>query len=199
MLKKVVFDFDGTVADTFQQTIDLIREVKPDLSDKIIKRYRELGAKKVKSELKISLREIFRVMRLIKDKQLDTIEKAVAFRGMKKLIEELREKKIEVGILSSNSKKNIEKWLQKELIMIDWVRSESTLFGKEKALIKVKSADMLYVGDEIRDIEACHKIGIKIVAVTWGYNSEKALRQANPDYLVGEVKELRNLFLTLCQ
>jgi phosphoglycolate phosphatase-like HAD superfamily hydrolase len=199
MLKKIVFDFDGTVADTFQQIVVLIKKVRPDLSEKEIEIYRELGARKAKKEFKISLKEVFRIMKLVKEKQKNVIEKAEAFAGIKEIIEELRKRKIEVGILSSNSKENIEKWLAKETVMVDWVRSESTIFGKEKAIIKVKSNDMLYVGDEVRDVEACHKIGVKIAAVIWGYNSKKALIKTNPDYLVESLKELRNLLLTLSQ
>lgn len=199
MLKKAVFDFDGTLADTFGQSIDLIKEVRPDLSEKEIKIYRELGARGAKKELKISLKEIFRIMKLVKEKQKNIIERAEVFEGVKEIIEELRKNKVEVGILSSNSRENIEKWLTKKAIKVDWVRSESTIFGKEKAIIKVKSEDMVYVGDEVRDVEACHKIGVKIVAVTWGYNSKKALEKAKPDYLVESSKELRNLLLTLSQ
>lgn len=199
MLKKVVFDFDGTLADTFGQSIDLIKEIRPDLSEKQIEIYRELGAKEAKKELKISLREIFKIMKLVKERQRNIIEKAEVFEGMKGIIKELRKNKIEVGILSSNSKENIEKWLTKKMIKVDWMRSESTIFGKEKAIVKVKSENMLYVGDEVRDIEACHKIGVQIAAVTWGYNSKMALEKTRPDYLVESSKELRNLFLSFSQ
>lgn len=199
MLRKVVFDFDGTLADTFGQSIDLIKEIRPDLSEKQIEIYRELGAKEAKKELKISLREIFKIMKLVKERQRNIIEKAEVFEGMKGIIEELRKNKVEVGILSSNSRENIEKWLAKNDIKVDWVRSESTIFGKEKAIVKVKSEGMLYIGDEVRDVEACHKIRVKIAAVTWGYNSKNALEKVKPDYLVESSKELRNLFLSLSQ
>lgn len=199
MLRKVVFDFDGTLADTFGQSIGLIKGIRPDLSEKQIETYRELGAKEAKKELKISLKEVFRIMKLVKERQKNVIEKAEVFEGIKEIIEELRKNKVEVGILSSNSRENIEKWLAKNDIKVDWVRSESTIFGKEKAIVKVKSDGMFYIGDEVRDVEACHKIRVKIAAVTWGYNSKKALEKVKPDYLVESSKELRNLFLSLSQ
>ncbi len=40
--------------------------------------------------------------------------------------------------------------------------------------------DMLFVGDETRDVEAAHKAGIPIAAVTWGYNSRRSLDGMKP-------------------
>lgn len=199
MLSEVVFDFDGSLADTFEQQVSLIREFKPGLNQEMIDIYRSNGARVAMKRLKLSLGEILRMATKIKNEQKKMIEEAKAFRGIKQLIVDLRERGMGVGILSSNSKENINRWLIKNGIEIDWVRSESTIFGKEKAIIKVKSENMVYVGDEVRDIEACHKIGVKIVAVTWGFNSKEALRNARADYLVDNSKELRNLLLSLSQ
>jgi len=198
-LGKVVFDFDGTLADTFGQIVGLIKEIRPDLSKEEIETYKKFGASKTVKKLKISLKEIFRIMRLVKERQKKIIEKAEIFEGMREIIEELRNDDVEVGILSSNTKENIEKWLTKKAIKVDWVRSESTLFGKDKAINKIKIEDMLYVGDEVRDIEACKKSGVKIVAVSWGYNTKQALLEAGADYVVDDVAELRNFLFTFNQ
>jgi len=198
-IDRIVFDFDGTLADTFEQSISLIKEYRPDFDEKDVEIYRELGARGAKKELKISLKEIFRIMRLVKKKHKDIIEKAEVFEGIKEIIEKLRKNEIEVGILSSNSKENIKRWLTKKAVNVDWVRSESTIFGKDKAIVKIKSENMIYVGDEVRDVEACHKIGVKIVSVTWGYNSKKALKKAGADYVVESSFELRKLLFSLTQ
>jgi phosphoglycolate phosphatase len=42
---------------------------------------------------------------------------------------------------------------------------------------------MLYVGDELRDVQACKKIGVKIAAVTWGFDSAPLLAASKPDLL----------------
>ncbi|MNF15821.1 Pyrophosphatase PpaX [compost metagenome] len=39
------------------------------------------------------------------------------------------------------------------------------------------------MGDELRDVQACKRIGVKVAAVTWGYDSVKLLTEAEPDYL----------------
>jgi len=39
----------------------------------------------------------------------------------------------------------------------------------------------LFVGDKTRDIEAAKKAGIRMAAVTWGYNSRRSLDAMKPD------------------
>jgi len=41
----------------------------------------------------------------------------------------------------------------------------------------------LYIGDESRDIEAAHAVGMKVISVLWGYNSKQALESHKPDFL----------------
>ncbi|HEU4679284.1 MAG TPA: HAD hydrolase-like protein, partial [Terrimicrobiaceae bacterium] len=54
----------------------------------------------------------------------------------------------------------------------------------------VSAAEILFVGDETRDIEACQKVGVRIVAVTWGYNSRRSLVAMKPDFIFDDPKEL---------
>ena len=59
------------------------------------------------------------------------------------------------------------------------------------------SSDVLYVGDETRDIEAAREAGLAMTAVTWGYNSEQALSALGPQHIVrspGELLELMGGF-----
>ncbi len=53
--------------------------------------------------------------------------------------------------------------------------------------------DVIFIGDETRDIEACKRAGIRCVAVTWGYNSEKSLAAQNPHRVFHRPEELRAL------
>ena len=48
----------------------------------------------------------------------------------------------------------------------------------------------LLVGDEIRDIEAARKAGVRVASVGWGYNHVDALRERQPDELLLNVAEL---------
>ena len=46
------------------------------------------------------------------------------------------------------------------------------------------------MGDEIRDIEAARKAGVRVASVGWGYNHVDALRERQPDELLLTVAEL---------
>jgi phosphoglycolate phosphatase len=199
MLKKVVFDFDGTLADSFTQMIGLIKEIRPGITENDIEIYRNEGARSFQKKIKMSMIELVRLVKKLKIEHGKIIEEARAFPEIKEMIVGLRERGIEVGILSSNNKDNIEKWLDKTGIKVDWIVSESNLFGKNLAIGKVKSDDMIYVGDEVRDVDACKKARVKIVAVAWGFNTKKALENAGADYVVESVIELRNLLFTFSQ
>jgi phosphoglycolate phosphatase-like HAD superfamily hydrolase len=52
------------------------------------------------------------------------------------------------------------------------------------------------VCDEVRDIEAAKKSGIKSIAVAWGYNTKDALIKENPDFLVNSPDELINIIVS---
>ena len=55
---------------------------------------------------------------------------------------------------------------------------------------KFDKKDVLYVGDETRDITAAKKAKIKVVAVTWGFSSRKGLEKYKPDFLIDKPEEL---------
>jgi phosphoglycolate phosphatase len=54
----------------------------------------------------------------------------------------------------------------------------------------IPKSDILYVGDESRDIAACKRAGVKCAAVTWGYNYPEALLKENPDYMIDDLSSL---------
>lgn len=198
----VVFDFDGTMADTFEQTVALVKELYPDLTEKEVKMYRENGARETLKKLDISSFSLLRWVIKIQKKQYQIIEKAEMFDGMGEVIAKLRGQGIEVGILTSNSRENVEKWLEINKIKVDWVKVEKMILGKARALKKIKilgqaQDEMVYVGDEVRDVEACKKAGVKIIAVDWGFNSRLALEKHNPDFVVSSPSEILEIVKVL--
>ena len=58
----------------------------------------------------------------------------------------------------------------------------------------VDAADCLYVGDDLRDVQAGHAAGMTTVAVHWGYLGEgESIEAWGADYLVQTPKELLKL------
>ena len=50
--------------------------------------------------------------------------------------------------------------------------------------------DTVFIGDSNHEIEVGKKLGIKTVAVTWGFNSENKLKSHNPDFIAHNSEEL---------
>jgi phosphoglycolate phosphatase len=88
-----------------------------------------------------------------------------------------------------------------DLNIFDFINTSIRIWGKSKGLKNLISKngfaveDIVYVGDETRDIDAAKKVGVRVAAVTWGYNSYEKLASHNPDYIIQKPQDL----LTLCR
>ena len=123
--------------------------------------------------------------------------------GIKQKLEILKYKKFQIGILSRNELKIIKAVLKKEHIF-DYFRflyQASKFFSKKRALHKLTTKhgfdkkNLIYIGDEVRDIKACKKFEIPIVAVTWGFHSKKFFEKSQPNYIVEQPKKLSNIII----
>ena len=95
-------------------------------------------------------------------------------------------------------------YLQKYKIgFFNFVYTGNNVFGKEKHLKRILEKAhldfqknlVIYVGDEIRDMEAARKAHFTSVGVTWGYNSLKLLQESPPDFLSETPSQLLSLLL----
>jgi phosphoglycolate phosphatase len=106
-----------------------------------------------------------------------------------------------MGILSSNSSDNIQACLranQADKIFAPVV-GHRRLLGKGRALRRflrsqcLPKGDVLYVGDEVRDIEAARQAGVDVAAVAWGANTRELLLNHRPDYLIESPGQLATM------
>lgn len=204
-IKTIIFDFDGTIADTlpftFKEIINITKNYNIKNKNNIVKKIRTLSPKELFNEFKISWFKIPFILWDIHQAQKKLfykIDKIKIFPGIKNLLIQIKKRNIQVLIYSSNIKKTIEKFLEKEKIKkyFDEVYVGKNLLGKDKDLLwilkkeKLKKDEVLYVADEIRDVLACHKAGIKIVGVAWGLAGEEGLKKYKVDFLIKNPKEL---------
>lgn len=50
--------------------------------------------------------------------------------------------------------------------------------------------ELIYVGDEVRDVKACLKAGVLVIGVTWGLNCRNALEASGASFGVDHPSEL---------
>jgi phosphoglycolate phosphatase-like HAD superfamily hydrolase len=206
--KLIIFDFDGTIADSFDICFDGVNEIFEERGWKKVpkiqkEKARELSAKDVLKYFKVSNYQIaFIARKLFRIIERD-FYKVKIFPELKKTLKALKKQDFKIVILTSNIKRNVEPFLEREEIkeLFDDYYYKSGIFSKDRLVdklvkkYKVKKRETILIGDEIRDIKASKKSRIKMVAVTWGFNNKKVLAQNNPNYIVDKPQEILEILI----
>jgi len=191
----LIFDFDGTIADTltFVRTIFNF----PEMKDVDWEGLKNRESREVFRNLGISMTELPFVLKKVRGIIHKEIGRIKPIRGMPETLFKIKESSPQLGILTSAPKETVEKFLQiNNLNLFDFIYSEGNIFNKARKLsnlLKERNFNpqhVFYVGDETRDVEAARKAGVKTIAVTWGFNGEKILKKQKPDYLARKPEEL---------
>ncbi|MBW2998693.1 HAD-IA family hydrolase [Candidatus Woesearchaeota archaeon] len=207
MTRTIIFDMDGTLADSFPLAIDCIKKIaKEEGKDLGIEDFTVLKSKGpfevIRDDFKIPLIKIPFYVRKTQKMMEKRINSVKLFKDIKTVINKLS-KDYKVGILSSNSRKNIVSILENNNLEVDFVHSGKSIFGKDKSLNRVlklhklKKNETIYVGDEIRDVKACNKIDLDCIAVTWGFNTKEVLSPQKPTFICDKPKEILKIIKKL--
>ena len=205
----LIFDFDGTIADSLHMGIDLYnthlaKKLKcKEVAKEEVEDLKGKNNFKLLKEHHISLMKLPIILYRLKKLMSQKMDEIPLIDGMKETLISLNEMGYRMGVLTSNNKKNVETFLNHYNMMelFEFIYSEKNVFGKDKAIAKMMKVEklekILYVGDETRDIEACKKVGVPIVSVGWGFNTSKNLRSHNPEYFIEDPKELIEIVMKL--
>jgi phosphoglycolate phosphatase len=211
MAEKVfIFDFDGTLADSRTTLVKIANELADEfgydqVTEDEISRLSNLSSKDIILQSPIPAYKIPFLLRRVKKELNQHIANLKPFIGIKEALMNLKQQGFNLGIVTSNMEDNVLDFLKNNELesYFDFVYSANTLFGKNKTINKlIKKHELLideivYVGDETRDIEAAKKSKIKVIAVAWGFNSADILAQHQPDFLIEKPQQLSEIFTQL--
>lgn len=199
MRKTIIFDFDGTIADTFPVVEGIAHEIAGRNGIEVTtEEARAIGLQQVLKKSKFPAYRIPQLLIEVKQRLgLKIRDEVNPFEDMGRVLHRLAEN-YDLGIVSSNSESNIKIFLEKHhfLGLFRYIHSDSSLFGKHTVLQRfcrkynVKSESIIYIGDEDRDIQAAKKLKIRVIAVTWGYNDKALLAKEKPDCLAEKPEEI---------
>ena len=194
--KTLVFDFDGTIADTLGETRLIFNRLAPEYGIREVAEHelghlRHLSLSALLDHLEIPKRRVPALIARGTGMMRGNITRLKVIEGMSEMLVELRRHVRSFGILTSNSTANVDLFLRTHGLrdQFDFISSTSKLTGKAKhlkAILKtfsLRPGELLYIGDELRDVKAAQKAGIPIAAVTWGFNSRESLAASKPEYL----------------
>ncbi|BAY85194.1 phosphoglycolate phosphatase [Calothrix parasitica NIES-267] len=209
--KVIIFDFDGTIADTVDALVNIANSLAVEFSFAPITPEEFLLLKNLTSReiFKYSGIPLFKIpflLKKVKKELKNKIPELKPIQGIPEALLELKENGSRLGIITSNSKGNVQEFLKINNLdnFFEFVHTGVTIFGKTTIINNVlkqrqiKTQEVIYVGDETRDIEASKKAQIKICSVTWGFNSEEALAKQNPDFLIHHPRELVEVVKNIC-
>lgn len=202
----LAFDFDGTICDSILAIKDAVNHFssvyhfKP-ISDDSFHILKGMSIKQIQKELGIGtcqLMALGRNTRKILGQKMDELNPV---QGIVPVLHELKNCGFRLIIISSNNQQNIRRFL--EFNNID-VFSEiytyegigSGLWSKKKKLKCILKKyghctnGIVYICDEVRDVNVAQGMRLPVIAVTWGANNSVALQKANPTFLVDTPQDL---------
>lgn len=197
----IVFDFDGTLADS----APIIRKIYEGmaeennwstLDDKTYEKLRHGTLSQARRWAGIKWWQLPRVMDGAQ--KLFSLESAQVklFPGIKELIRDIQKLNLPIYILSRNTPELIDKVLKRNKINGIIVLGKVSIFGKHRALReiarneKAERKNVFMIGDEIRDINSANKADVTSIAVAWGLQDISLLKKHSPTYVVNKPDEI---------
>jgi phosphoglycolate phosphatase len=190
--KLVIFDFDGTLANTLPFVLSMLDELadefkKPRFNHGDLPHIRNYSPAKIMRMHKVRIWQLPSILKFTRLRMHSDAHLIDKFEGIDEVIRSLSTQEIKLGIVTTNTRQIVEQVLGSELFkLFDYFIGEVSLFGKPKALKKVLSlagcqnSETLAIGDELRDLDAAAKVRIPFGAVSWGFSTPEALRARNP-------------------
>jgi phosphoglycolate phosphatase len=197
----VIFDLDGTLADSFSWFRTVINGVAREygfrqIVDDEVEPLRRAGAREILHPLGVprwKLPAIARRLRALKREQLDALS---LFPGAPSMLHTLRDSGLTLTLVSSDNEDNARRQLGENAAVFSHFACGASIFGKAakfKAVMcraRVTAAQTIAIGDQVRDIEAARAAGIACGAATWGYSATDALIAMKPDMVFQNMNDI---------
>lgn len=186
------FDFDGTLADSFQYFVANVnslarrhgfREMDPARLD-------DYRGREPRDLMRMHGVPMWKLPFIAKDFMAlmgRDVAQVQPFPGIVAALQALSAAGVGLAIVTSNSRKNVELVMGQQLMQhIRFMECGASLFGKRRRLERVLRAAgvdrsaSIYVGDQTNDGEAARSAGIAFGAVQWGYASGESLERYGP-------------------
>lgn len=202
--KLAIFDFDGTIANSYPWMITVMEQFADKFDLKKIEKdqigeYQGYDPSEMIKVMRIPFWKIPLMMNYSRTMMANDIHQIPLFEGVEQLFRNLAQKGVLIGIVSSNSVDNVRQVLgTKNAELVKYFECGASMFGKpakfKKILRKsgIRPDEAICIGDEIRDIRAANKVNIPFGAVSWGYTNVDAIKAYAPREIFINIDDLYN-------
>jgi phosphoglycolate phosphatase len=190
--KLAMFDFDGTLADTFLwflRAVNRMAEIhgfhRIEAGD--VETLRGYNARQIMGHLGVSAWKLPRLGADMQRLMAADIRQLCLFDGVGAMLQGLSDRHVALAVVTSNADDNVRHVLGAE---------HAGLFGKRrklKTVLKksgVRPGEAIVIGDELWDLEAARAERIPFGAVAWGYTHIEALKAYAPAEVFADVGEV---------
>ena len=202
----VIFDFDGTLADSFDWFISSLDQTTEHFGLKRvdpgeIESLRHLSSRDALKHLGVPMLKIPQIAIYMRNIFAEALHEIRMFDGAGDALAALHADGVKLAVVSSNGESNVRHVLGDAADLIDHYACGSSLFGKAQKFgavlrtLRQSPARTLGVGDEIRDIDAARQAGLSAGSITFGYNSRQALESRAPEFLFDDYESLKRAVL----
>lgn len=200
--KLSIFDFDGTLANSFSWYLRVINDVAEKyrfrrIEENELETLRGYDARKMIAYVGLPIWKLPLIQRHMRKRMAREIDQISLFPDIDQLLQRLNAEGVALAIVTSNSSANVHRVLgPQNAALIQYYACDASLFGKRAKLRKVLRAsgvrpdEAIFIGDEIRDLHESRSEKIPFGAVSWGFNSIESLRRNSPDELFASIDEI---------
>jgi phosphoglycolate phosphatase len=197
-----IFDFDGTIADSLSWFGSVINDVARrygfrGVYPSEIDYLRRLSAREILAELQVPMWKLPAIAKYVRALKAKAGGQTGVFDGMPSVLELLVRGGVQLAIVSSDSPENIRKTLGQDMVQrFSIISGGAPIFGKACRLHAVlvsagfERREAIYIGDEVRDLEAAQKLGLAFGAVTWGYTAAETMRSSSATFVFDRAEDV---------
>jgi phosphoglycolate phosphatase len=197
-----LFDFDGTLADSIGWVTGAMRRLAvrldlPQMAKADMDQYRDSSTAAILSGLGIPFWKMPRIAAEMRRMMAEEIDQIRLFPGIEAFVDRLRGQGMELGIVTSNAEGNVRRVLGPAMAERFAVfECGVSLLGKAPKLRRaarragVPVGRSVYVGDELRDLEAARKAGMPFAAASWDISRPDAFRARDPVAVFRDIDEM---------
>ncbi len=201
----LIFDFDGTLADTYPWVLGIMGQVAEhfhfeELTGEEVEQLRGSGAGKILQQHQVPFWKFPFIARYVRQEMARQIDQIRPFAGVETVLEQLANRGMRLALVTTNARDNAKQVLgERSFALFQDTAFGVSIFGKQakyRAILQrsgLPARQALCIGDELRDLDAARKAGIPFGAVAWGYTHLEAFLPLQPDEIFHRLEDIQEL------